>query len=74
VPKKQPKLVTLRVRELAEAKGLKNPYALMKVMKLPPTTPYRLWEGNVSSIRLEMIASLCRALECEPGDLFRYAP
>jgi DNA-binding Xre family transcriptional regulator len=67
-------IVSLRVKEVAQERGLKTPYALMKAMGKPPTTPYRLWEGNVSAIRLDIIGELCRALGCQPGDLFRYTP
>jgi DNA-binding Xre family transcriptional regulator len=66
--------ITLRVKELAQARGLKTRYALSRAMGKPPTTPYRLWDGNIASIRLETIGELCRALDCQPGDLFRYTP
>ena len=67
-------MVKLQVKELAQARGLKTAYDLAHAMNKPPPTPYRLWQGQVSAIKLEIIGELCRALNCQPGDLFVYTP
>jgi len=67
-------MVTLRVKDVAKKRGILTAYALMKAMGKPPTTPYRLWEGDITKISLSSINDLCSALRCQPGDLFRYVP
>lgn len=34
----------------------------------------RLKNGDISFIRLETLAKLCRVLDCQPGDLLVYRP
>jgi putative transcriptional regulator len=34
----------------------------------------RLKNGDISFIRLDTLGKICRALNCQPGDLLTYAP
>jgi DNA-binding Xre family transcriptional regulator len=66
-------MVETRIRELAEAKGIKTAYQLQKAAGLSPSMAARLFRDEVEMIALRTIESLCGALECQPGDLFTAA-
>ena len=61
--------VTLKVREVAEQKGVENPFALAKLTGLGYAVCHRMWNGETTLIALETISKLCEALECTPNDL-----
>jgi DNA-binding Xre family transcriptional regulator len=65
---------TLRIREAAEARGVTSSYQLMKLMGIPPGHASKLWKGEMRMIGLDTIDTLCKALQCKPGDLFDHAP
>ena len=73
--------VRLRVRELAEARGL-NLSTFQREAKLPMTTARRVWfstgsgspEGEpLQQISFDVIDTLARFFEIAPGDLFARA-
>jgi len=61
--------VELRIREAAEARGIKTAYQLQKRMNVPPGTAARLWRGDMRMVGLDTIDALCEAIGCEPADL-----
>lgn len=34
----------------------------------------KLKNGNVAAIRFQTLASICKALNCQPGDILEYQP
>lgn len=58
------KLILRRMtsRELAEKVGITE--ANLSILKT----------GKAKAIRLSTLESLCRALDCQPGDLLEYSP
>ena len=52
----------MRVSELAERVGIT--LANMSVLK----------NGKAKAIRLSTLEALCKALQCQPGDLLEYSP
>jgi DNA-binding Xre family transcriptional regulator len=62
-------MIKLKIREMAEVRGIKNAYQLQKAMDVPPGMAARLWRSNMRMIGLDTIDSLCEALDCEPADL-----
>ncbi len=65
-------MVTTRIREMAEKRGITNAYQLQKATELPPSMAARLFKDEVDMIALRTINTLCRALKCKPGELFKY--
>jgi DNA-binding Xre family transcriptional regulator len=61
-------MVLLKVRELAEKRGITNPLALSKRSGLAYANCWKIWHDQQTRIDLSTIDSLCNALECEPGD------
>jgi DNA-binding Xre family transcriptional regulator len=62
-------MVELRIKEVAEARGITTAYQLQKRMNVPPGTAARLWRGEMKMIGLDTIEALCEAIGCEPADL-----
>jgi DNA-binding Xre family transcriptional regulator len=62
-------MVELKVRELAEAKEIKNPLTLSQVSGLAYATCHKIWNDPPVMIGLETLDRLCEALDCELADL-----
>ncbi|MFL6213304.1 MAG: helix-turn-helix domain-containing protein [Blastocatellia bacterium] len=62
-------MVELRIKEVAEVRGIMNAYQLQKATGWQPAMAARVWKGNLRMIALDTIDVLCRALDCEPADL-----
>ena len=45
---------------------------LAEKVGIHPNNLSKLRTGDISFIRLETLAKLCRTLECQPGDLLTY--
>ena len=63
-------MITTRIRELAEKRGIATAYQLQKATGLPPSMAARLFKDEVDMIALRTIETLCTAFECETGELF----
>lgn len=62
-------MVELRVREVAERKGINNPLALSKESGIAYANCYKIWNSQQKMIGLDTLDRLCEALECEPADI-----
>jgi putative transcriptional regulator len=50
----------------------KSLYWLQQQTQIAYTTLFRLRHNQASSVSFEVMNKICRALECQPGDLFVY--
>ena len=62
------------VKEVAEKKGVNNPFMLAKETGLNYAACHKLWKGEQQMIGLKTIARLCEVFEVKPGQLFEYQP
>ncbi len=67
-------MIEAKVREKAEARGVKSSYELQHALGVAPTVALRLWRGEVTRFSLETLDKLCSALNCQPGDLLIFVP
>jgi putative transcriptional regulator len=63
--------INLNVKEIAVSRGIRTAYQLQMRAGLSPSNASRLYNDNVKQISLDTLGRLCKALDCEPGDLFR---
>lgn len=63
--------ITVKIREVAESRGIKNAYQLKIKVGLSPSNAAKLFDNNIKLISLETLEKLCAALECEPKDLLK---
>jgi putative transcriptional regulator len=66
-------MIKIRIKEMAKARGIKNAHRLQLAADLSPATASRFWKTEIEKISMETLDRLCRALDCQPGDLFVYA-
>lgn len=67
-------MIEARVRQTAEARGIKSSYQLQRALGVSPTVALRLWRSEVTRFSVETLDKLCSALECQPGDLLVHVP
>ncbi len=60
----------INIRQVAESRGINNPYQLQKKADLSPSNAAKLFNNNIVQISVETLGKLCKALDCEPNDLF----
>ena len=61
-------MIEIRIDELLEARG-RTFYWLAKETGIGHTSLWRLRHEQAKSISFDRLERICRALECEPGDL-----
>ena len=64
--------VRLKIREIAEKRGLTNPLMLSKKSGVPYAACHAIWNDQQKQIGLETINKFCIALRVKPGQLFEY--
>ena len=67
-------MVNLRVRELAEERGITTITELAERANLAYDTARDLWHGRMQRIDRDVLSRLCATLEVEPGDLLVWVP
>ena len=63
------KTITLRIDELLKERG-RTAYWLANEVGMTHGGFYKVLHGKIKALNLDLLARLCEALECEPGDLF----
>ena len=66
-------VIEIRIREVAERRGIKNAYGLRKLLNISPSVAARLWSGEFANISVTTLDRLCTALRCKASDLFRHS-
>ena len=62
--------IEVKIKEVAEYRGVRTAYQLQKRANLSPSNASRLYKNNIVQISIETLGKLCEALDCNPGDLF----
>lgn len=64
--------IKLKIKEVAEGKGYKNPFALSQATGINYAVCYKLWHSDRRRIDLSTLEKLCETLKVSPGRLFSY--
>jgi len=63
----------LRVKEIAQRRGIKNASQLSFFTGIPVDTCYRLWSGETEHIGVNTtLERLCDKLQTHPGEIFDF--
>jgi len=62
-------MIELRVREVAEKKGISNPLSLSKESGIAYSNCYKIWNNQQKMVSFDTLDRLCDALGCEPSDI-----
>lgn len=65
--------VELNLLELMEQRGMRES-DIAAITGIGEDGASRIIDGKVSAIRLSSLAAICDALQCDPGDVFKYVP
>ena len=68
------KVVTLKIREIAQNRGIKTAYQLQKITGAQPTVAAKWYRNEIKSISFDTLNLLCNALGCTPNELLAYEP
>lgn len=60
----------VNIRQIAESRGINNPYQLQKKVNLSPSNAAKLFKNNIVQISVITLGKLCDNLNCTPNDLF----
>ena len=60
--------IVLQIDELLKARG-RTAYWLANEVGMTHGGFYKVLHGKIKALNLELLAKLCDALECQPGDL-----
>ena len=63
-------MINVRIREVAEARGLTTAYKLQRAIDVAPSVAARLFNNEFKQISVKTIDKLCTTLDCDAGDLF----
>jgi DNA-binding Xre family transcriptional regulator len=61
--------IHIRIREVANKRGVMTITALAEIADLAYDTARDLWHGRMQRIDRDVLARVCLALRCTPGDL-----
>lgn len=67
-------MIIFKVYQKMAERGFHTRQSLADAAGINPTNLGRIVKGKVTRIDVETIDKLCRALDCQPGDLLEYAP
>lgn len=65
-----PRMIEVRIREVAESKGITTAYKLQKALDVAPSVAAKLYNNEFKQIAVETIDKLCTVLDCDAGELF----
>jgi putative transcriptional regulator len=61
--------IDINLHEFMGKKKIKTIKRLAEITDISPTVLYDLSNGNKRAVRLDTLVRICKALECEIGDL-----
>jgi putative transcriptional regulator len=66
-------MITLRVQEVAQKRGIFTIKSLAETCNLAYDTASDLWHGRMKRLDLEVLNRVCMALDCVPTDLVQFS-
>ena len=67
-------MIELKVREVAERKGIGNPLSLSKESGIAYANCHKIWNNRQKMISFVTLVRFCETLGCEPGDILVRVP
>jgi DNA-binding Xre family transcriptional regulator len=65
-------VITIRIREVAQKRGITTAYQLQKLTGAQPSQAARWYRNELKMISFDTLDLLCRKLDCAPSDLIAY--
>ncbi len=65
-------VITVKIKEVAQSKGITTAYQLQKITGAQPSLAAKWYRNDLKSIGIHTLNTLCSALKCLPSDLLEY--
>jgi DNA-binding Xre family transcriptional regulator len=65
-------MITPRIKEVCQKRGITTAYQLQKALPAAPSVAARLWAGEFERVDLTTLDRLCTLLRCKPNDLLAH--
>ena len=65
-------VIKLRIREVAQSKGIMTAYQLQKLTGVQPSLAAKWYKNEIKMIAIDTIDLLCKKLDCTPNDLLAF--
>lgn len=62
-------VIKIRIREVAESKGIETAYQLQKLCGVQATVAAKWYKNDLKSIAISSLELLCEKLQCNVSDL-----
>lgn len=62
-------MIKIKIREVAQSKGIKTAYQLQKLTGVQATVAAKWYKNDLKSIAIDSLDLLCRKLDCSPNEL-----
>jgi DNA-binding Xre family transcriptional regulator len=70
----QSHMIKVRIKEVAESRGITTAYQLQKATGVYPSMALKWFKNDLKAVDLKTLNLLCRVLKCQPEDLLEYTP
>ena len=67
-------MVKVKVYEVMASRGIRTRVELAKKTGLTEANMGKIVNADIKAIRLDTLSALCKALDCQPGELLEYVP
>ena len=67
-------MMKFKIYEMMAKRGIKTRKHLAEITGIHQTNIGKIVDGKVKRMDIDTLEGLCRALDCQPGDLFEYVP
>ena len=67
-------MMRFKIYEMMAKRGIKTRKQLAELVGIHQTHIGKIVDGKVTRLELSTLEGLCRALNCQPGDLLEYVP
>lgn len=67
-------MIKFKVFEMMARRDIKTRKALAEASGIHPTRIGKIVDGSITTLNVGHLEGLCRALACQPSDLFEYIP
>jgi DNA-binding Xre family transcriptional regulator len=67
-------MIVVRIKEVANKKGVKSGYQFQKLTGFAPAMAERVYNGNWRRIDTKTLNTICNALNCTPNEILHFTP
>ena len=67
-------LIKVKLHRVMAERDIKTQKEFSKLSGIAPQSVSKIFQGDLKAIRFDTLTAICKALDCQPGDLLEYVP